>query len=359
MSTEPKSVVIMAGGTGGHVFPGLALAEALQAHHWKVSWLGTRRGIEARVVPAAGIAIHYLDIKGVRGRGLLELVKTPFRILRAIVQVRRWFAQQRPDLVVGLGGYAAGPGGIAAWTMGIPLVIHEQNARAGSTNKILSRFANKVLVAFDHALPNASCIGNPVRKTIVALTSQTKPLQPGPLHLLVLGGSLGAKAINELMPKALANMPAEERPAVIHQTGEGHLEAAKQHYRDAGVTADVVAFIEDMAEALQWADLVVCRAGALTVAELACAGVASVLIPFPHAIDDHQTANAQWLVVRGAAILHQQKDLNDKMLTRTIADLLGDKTRLSQMGQAAHALAKPHATEQFATLCLEVANGGA
>lgn len=353
-------VVIMAGGTGGHVYPGLAVARELMARGCDVAWLGTRRGIEARVVPEAGIPIHYLEIQGVRGKGVSSVVGAPLKIFKAVNQVRKWFAQNRPQVVVGLGGYAAGPGGIAAWTMGIPLVIHEQNARPGTTNKILRRFAKRVLVAFEHALPKSLWVGNPVRADISEITEPATRLPAAssqPLRLLILGGSLGAQAINELVPQALKNIAPEQRPHVTHQTGEKHLQATQQHYRDHAVQANIVPFIEDMAEALAQADLVICRSGALTVAELSAAGCASILVPFPYAIDDHQTANAQWLVDHKAALLRQQKDLTAEELTGLIKEFSHNRTGLIAMATAARAVAKPHATQVFADTCLEVAHG--
>lgn len=350
-----KRVVIMAGGTGGHVFPGLAVANELQKAQCEIHWLGTKRGIESRLVPAAGLAIHFIEVQGVRGRGVMELLKAPFRILGAIAHVRRWFADFKPNLVIGLGGYAAGPGGIAAWSMGIPLVIHEQNAKAGSTNKLLSRFAKRVLVAFENALPNSVCIGNPVRESIAQMPIKNPPAPNQVLNILVLGGSLGAQAINELVPKALADIPEQLRPKVIHQTGEKHLQTTQTHYANARVTAETVAFIDDMAVALSWADLVICRAGALTVAEISAAGVASILVPFPFAIDDHQTANAQWLVKNGAAILKQQRDLTAEELTNIMLELSHNHDKIIAMGKAAKTCAKPNATQDFARICLEVA----
>lgn len=349
-------VVVMAGGTGGHVFPGLALAHALQQKNCEIAWLGTERGIEAKLVPAAGITLHHLSIQGLRGRGTLEMLKTPWRLLCAVTQVRRWLKQWRPQLVVGLGGYAAAPGGIAAWTMGVPLVIHEQNARAGTTNRLLARLAQKRLVAFANALPDSVCVGNPVREAIAQLPPRN--VTPGERkHLLVLGGSLGAKAINELVPQALSRLPTAERPHVMHQTGQAHEQATREHYAGAQVEAEVVSFIDDMAQVLSWADFVICRAGALTVAEVACAGLPALFIPFPHAIDDHQTANASWLVDQDAALMRQQHELSAQSLHELLASLLVDATRLQAMGERARSAAKPDATARFADICWEVANG--
>lgn len=352
-------MVVMAGGTGGHVFPGLAVAKELQSRGCDIAWLGTRRGIESRLVPGANIPIHYLDIQGVRGKKILGFIVAPFQILRAIFHVRRWFKEFGPKAVIGLGGYAAGPGGIAAWSLGIPLVIHEQNASAGTTNKILSRFARRVLVAFDNALPNSTCIGNPVRDSFATLPLPEARinLDHSRLRILVLGGSLGATAINALVPKAIGLMPKKLRPSVVHQAGNRHLEAAQNHYQNHAVDAEVTAFIEDVPAALANADLVVCRAGALTIAELSATGVASILVPFPYAIDDHQTANARWLVERGGAILKQQSQLTAQQLSQMIMELSEDRPRLLRMANAARACAKLNATDQFADACMEVANG--
>ncbi len=350
-------VAIMAGGTGGHVYPGLAVAKALQQKQCDVAWLGTQKGIEARVVPAAEIPIHYLSIQGVRGKGLLNLCKAPLRVLSAIAEARKWMKHFQPNAVVGLGGYVAGPGGIAAWTLRIPLIIHEQNARAGTTNKILRHFAKRVLVAFDQALPNSEWIGNPVREAFTQLPARQLKAQSQPLHVLVLGGSLGAKAINELMPVALASIARDARPVVRHQTGEQHWQATQTLYDGQAVEADVVPFIEDMAASLEWADLVICRAGALTISELSAAGVASILIPFPYAIDDHQTANAQWLVDHHAALLKPQSALTHETLAELIAHFDAHREELLEKSQAARACAKLDATERFTSVCLEVAHG--
>ncbi len=358
-NTQPITALIMAGGTGGHVFPALALAQELSNQGHTVEWLGTARGIESRLVPAAGYPLHTLAIGGLRGHGLSTKLAAPWRVARAVWQAAKVIVKVKPQVVVGLGGFAAGPGGIAARLLRKPLVIHEQNAIAGTTNKILARVANKTLVAFPNALANSQCIGNPVREAIEAVPTPAARFadRTAPLRLLVLGGSLGAVAINKVVPAALRAMPEELRPQVRHQTGEKHITDTLAFYREAKVNADVIAFIDDMAEALGWADLIVCRAGALTVAELAAVGVASVLVPFPFAIDDHQTANARFLEGAGAAIVKQQHELTDDVLRQLLTALLADRTKLLAMAEAARTLAVPRSARIFAEICLEQAHG--
>lgn len=349
-------IMIMAGGTGGHVFPALAVARELQARNCSVAWLGTRNGIEARLIPAAQIPLHFLEIAGLRGKGWRALLTAPWKIISAVLAAREILQVEKPQAVLGMGGYASGPGGIAARLMGIPLVIHEQNARAGTTNKWLAKFANRVLTAFPDVLPGGICIGNPVRAEIATLPEPQQRLQgrAAPLRLLVLGGSLGAKALNELIPEAVALL-AENTVQIRHQAGANHVQATEAFYQKHQIRAEVTAFIDDMAEALAWADLVVCRAGALTVAELSAAGVAAVLIPFPFAIDDHQTANGNWLVSRGAAELRQQSALTPGQLKELIMNFVEQPQRLLAMAMAARAAAKPDATRVCADICLEMA----
>lgn len=357
--SQARRFLIMAGGTGGHVFPALALAKALQQQGHEVEWLGTQRGLEASIVPAAGFHLHCLQIGGLRGRGLLNLLKAPWLILRAIFVVSGILRRLRPHVVVGLGGYVTGPGGVAARLAGIPLVIHEQNAVAGTTNRLLAWIAKRVLTAFPAVLPRAICIGNPVREAISALPppEMRQHTPADPLRLLVLGGSLGAAALNQLVPKALAKISADERPDVWHQVGKQHVAAAEFNYGELRVIADIEPFIADMAEALAWADLVVCRAGALTVAELCAAGVASILVPYPHAIDDHQTANAKWLVAKGAAILQPQASLTADKLSQLLQQYRHRPPELLAMAKAARAAAQPHTTQLFVQHILELANG--
>lgn len=344
-----KSVVVMAGGTGGHVFPALAVARRLQELGVSVAWLGTAKGIEARVVPAAGIPLRHLDVGGLRGNGLKPLLQAPFKLLRAVWQARAYLREHRADAVIGLGGYVTGPGGVAARLLGLPLVIHEQNAVAGLTNRLLARLADTVLLGFPGALPTGEqviWVGNPVREDILTLAAPASRYagRRGPLRILVVGGSLGAQALNQLLPAAVAQLPATQRPQIRHQTGQQQLAATQERYALCDVAAEVTAFIDDMAAAYDWADLVVCRSGALTVAELAVAGVASLLVPYPHAVDDHQTANARFLSDAGAAVLCPQATLTPDRLAEQL-QALSDRDRLLVMAEAARVLAKADATE--------------
>ena len=363
---QEKCVLIMAGGTGGHVFPGLAAAASLQKKGVRVEWLGTQRGIEAELVPANDIPISYIHVAGVRGKGLLQLLAAPLQIMRALLEAIQVIRRVKPNCVLGMGGFASGPGGLAAWLLRKPLLIHEQNAVPGTTNRILSVFAKNVMEAFPGTFPGAKnpiAIGNPVRAEIAALATPTERGigQQARLRLLVLGGSLGAKAINEMLPELLKEFPVEHMPDVWHQTGKVHFKLVSEQYADlesvAKTELKVEAFIADMAEAYGWADLVICRAGALTVSELAAAGVASMLIPFPHAIDDHQTKNAQWLVSKGAAYLLPQSELDVKKLAAVVIGLSEDRAALLDMANKARAQSLPAAAEEVAQRCLEVANG--
>ena len=360
-SQNVPSVLIMAGGTGGHVFPALAAAECLRARGVNVEWLGTQRGIEATLVPAANIPIHFITVSGLRGKGLLSVVKGLLQVVSALFQSIKVLSQLRPVCVLGMGGFASGPGGLAAVLTGRPLVIHEQNSVAGTTNKYLSKIASKVLLAYPKALSShkAVHIGNPVRKEITQLeTPEGRAVGSNEkIRLLVLGGSLGAKPINDCVPAALALMAADERPEVWHQTGKLHVDAVVEAYKEAAVGAKAEAFIDDMAAAYRWADIVLCRAGALTVAELTAAGVGSILVPLPHAIDDHQTGNARWLVENDAGVLLPQAQLNAEKLSHMLSDLNNDKAPLMAMAKAARSLAKNDADEQVAIACMEMANG--
>jgi len=349
-------VLVMAGGTGGHVFPALAVAAALRERGHAVEWLGTRAGIEAELVPANDFVLHTINVAGVRGKGLAAKLMAPLQIARALWQALAVVRAVRPSVVLGLGGFASGPGGLAAKLLGIPLVIHEQNAVAGTTNRILARFASRVLEAFPGALPRGEFTGNPVRDTISAIQA---PQQRGlatrkPLRLLVLGGSLGATAINGLVPKALSLLARDKRPLVRHQCGRKNVEATTAAYREVGVEASVEPFIADMAEAYQWADVVICRAGALTVSELAAAGVGALLIPFPAAIDDHQTKNGQWLAENNAAIVLRQADLTPTVLVNELQRLIDNPSRLLAMATSSRALARADATARVADICEEV-----
>jgi UDP-N-acetylglucosamine--N-acetylmuramyl-(pentapeptide) pyrophosphoryl-undecaprenol N-acetylglucosamine transferase len=345
----------MAGGTGGHIFPALAVADCLRDLGWKVVWLGSRTGMEATLVPQQGYATEWIRFSGLRGKGLLRMALLPMNLLIALWQSARAIFRVRPDVVLGMGGYIAFPGGLMAAFLGRPLVLHEQNSIAGLSNKMLSLLAVRILVGFPGALKNSEWTGNPVRGAISALPTPEERFRArtGNLRVLVIGGSLGAKVLNDLIPEALAMMPEARRPAVTHQAGEKHIAALERNYRDRGIAAATLAFIRDMASAYADADLVICRAGALTVAELAAAGVASILVPFPHAVDDHQTTNARFLADRDAAILMPQSELNP----RRLADLLLEFTRekLLDMARKARALGKPDATRIVAEHCMAAA----
>ena len=358
-ASDKKVALIMAGGTGGHVFPALATAEKLQEQGVHVEWLGSRHGIEADLVPAAGLKLHSIEVRGLRGKGKLSLLLAPFKLLIALWQALSVVRSVKPDVVLGMGGFASGPGGLAAWLLRIPLIIHEQNAVAGMTNKALSKLAKKVLEAFQGAFKSGlttQTVGNPVRGSILNLPEPKERFsdREGPLRLLVVGGSLGAKAINDLLPEVLADLPQEQRPEVWHQAGKRNIEETQQRYEALGVTeCKVVPFIDDMAEAYSWADVVLCRAGALTVSELSNAGVASVLVPFPYAVDDHQTKNANYLAERDAAILIQQADLNKETLTALLTEQLNQRETLMEMANKALSLGKPEASDVVANVCLE------
>jgi len=353
--------MVMAGGTGGHVYPALAVADALRARGWDVFWLGTRAGLEARVVPAAGIDMVWVSVGGVRGKGVLNKLLLPARLLVAFGQSLRAILLRRPDVVLGMGGYTAFPGGMMASLVNKPLVIHEQNSVGGLTNRVLACLADRVLTAFPKVFTHAhdkpiSCrrvatewVGNPVRADIAAISAGERAARTGPLRLLVVGGSLGAQALNERVPQALALLPAGQRPQVVHQSGRPHLDALRANYAAAGVEAEVRDYIEDMAAEYRACDFAICRAGAMTVAELACAGVPAVLVPFPFAVDDHQTGNAEFLSDAGAAWLIQQKDLTAEKLATLIGGL--DRATLAAMSGKALKLGKPDATQQVADIC--------
>jgi UDP-N-acetylglucosamine--N-acetylmuramyl-(pentapeptide) pyrophosphoryl-undecaprenol N-acetylglucosamine transferase len=354
-----KRVLIMAGGTGGHVFPGLALATCLQQQGVEVHWLGTDRGLESKLVPENGFELHRISIGGVRGKGLKTLLLAPYRILMAIIQSRRVIKQVNPDVIVGMGGFVSGPGGMAGWLSRCPLVIHEQNARAGATNKILSTFSRRVLEGFPDAFAANSKVmvtGNPVRTEIEAMPAPTggRVSSQRRLHLLVLGGSLGAKPLNDLVPKAIAQLDSALRPEILHQTGEKHLEEAKRLYQSMGLEASIQAFIKEMAAAYSWADVVLCRAGALTVAELCAAGKGAILVPYPHAVDDHQTANADYMVRGGAAICVQQAELTPEKLTEMIKCFVQDPEKCVTMAQAAYTLRKVQVAETMVKIIREL-----
>jgi len=361
MAAVNRTLMVMAGGTGGHVYPALAVADALRTRGWEVFWLGTKSGLEARVVPAAGIDMVWVSMGGVRGKGLLKKLLLPAMLLVAFWQSLRAILQRRPDVVLGMGGYTAFPGGMMASLLNRPLVIHEQNSVGGLTNRVLACLADRVLTAFPRVFTHAhdkpipcrhvatEWVGNPVRSDIVALSAGERAARSGPLRLLVVGGSLGATALNELVPKALALLAAGQRPHVVHQSGRQHLDALRANYAAAGVAAEVRDYIEDMAAEYRACDFAICRAGAMTVAELACAGVPAVLVPFPFAVDDHQTGNAEFLSEADAAWLMQQKDLSAEKLAALIGGL--DRATLAVMSARARALAKPDATAHVAQIC--------
>lgn len=355
-----RPIMVMAGGTGGHVYPALAVARALATHSCRVIWLGTHRGLEARIVPAAGIEMEWISVQGLRGKGVITVLLAPFRLLLALYQSLRAMHRHRPAAVLGMGGFVSGPGGLAAWMTRRPLVIHEQNAVAGLTNRLLARLARVVLQAFPGSFPpgvKCETVGNPVRREIAALPAPTLRFRArtGPLRLLVLGGSQGALALNRGVPGALARLPSDRRPVVRHQTGERTVDAAREAYRQHGVEAELLPFIEDMAEAYAWADLVICRAGALTVAELAAAGLAAIFIPFPAAVDDHQTANVRPMVAAGAALMIAERDLNDEALASVLAEWLVSRDSLRLRAERARSLAMPDALERITGSCLELA----
>ncbi|OEY68000.1 undecaprenyldiphospho-muramoylpentapeptide beta-N-acetylglucosaminyltransferase [Marinobacter sp. X15-166B] len=351
----------MAGGTGGHVFPALATARVLQARGHEVHWLGSEGRMEQRLIGETDIPLSLIAVSGLRGKGKLALLAAPFKLTRALLQALRVVRAVQPDCVIGMGGFVTGPGGLAAWLTRTPLVVHEQNAIAGLTNRILARFATTVMEAFAGSFGKGvvtRCTGNPVRQDVALLPPPEARLadRSGPLRLLVLGGSLGAQAINEQVPQALALLPEEQRPQVRHQCGERQLELTRQAYAEAGVSASIEPFINDMAEAYGWADLVLCRSGALTVAELCAAGIGAILVPFPHAVDDHQTHNSQPMTAAQAAILMPQAGLTAQRLADTLTDLGSSRSRVITMAESARALARPDATERVVNYCLEAAN---
>lgn len=354
--TQP-TLLVMAGGTGGHIFPGLAVAEYLRDKGWKVAWLGNPQGMEHRLVPPKGFSFEGIQFGGLRGKGLKTLLLLPFNLLRAFWQSIQVVRRVRPNVVLGMGGYVTFPGGMMSVLLGKPLVLHEQNSIAGLANKVLAKVADKTLCAFPGALAGATWVGNPLRAGLTTLPAPAIRYESrqGPLRILVVGGSLGAAALNETVPAALALIPEAQRPHVVHQSGEKHLEQLRQSYAQYGVSAEVKPFIEDMTSAYADADLVICRAGAMTIAELSAAGVASYLVPFPYAVDDHQTFNARFLSDAGAATLVNQKDLTPASL----ADFLKTQSRTDLMKMAEKALsqAKPHATQDVADVCEQLQKG--
>jgi UDP-N-acetylglucosamine--N-acetylmuramyl-(pentapeptide) pyrophosphoryl-undecaprenol N-acetylglucosamine transferase len=347
--------MILAGGTGGHVFPGLAVADEMRARGWDVVWMGSRGGMEARLVPAHGYRMAWIRARALRGKGLAAKLLLPVNLLVAFWQSARAILALRPDVVLGMGGYVAFPGGLMASLLNRPLAIHEQNAIAGLTNKVLRGVADRAFEAFPGALKSAEWTGNPVRAEIAHLPVPAVRYagRSGPLRLLVVGGSLGAQALNYALPRALALMPQDARPQVVHQSGARHLEALRDNYANAGVEGELLPFIDDMATRYAAADLVICRAGAITVAELSAGGIAGILVPFPHAVDDHQTANARFLAQQGAAILLPQHEVAPEKLAALIGAL--DRPTLLAMAEKAQRLGKPDAARIVAERCAEMA----
>lgn len=356
---DMKPVLIMAGGTGGHVFPALAVASELRDRGVPVVWLGTKSGLEAKVVPDAGFPIQWINIGGLRRKGKLAYLLAPIGLMRACIQAFLIIRKIKPCAVLGMGGFVSGPGGLMAWLVRKPLLIHEQNAVAGLTNKILAKIARHVFVAFPETFGKKEIqVGNPVRSDIVDLKAPEDRLtkKTGALKILVIGGSLGAVRLNEIVPEAISKISVDDRPEIIHQTGMKNIDQAVACYEQYQVEANVEAFIDDMAEVYSWADLVICRAGAMTVFELAAVGVASVLVPYPYAVDDHQTANGQYLVDAGAAILVQQKEMDSDWLCNIVTQLMHQRDRLLQMAKAARLCSKPNAANEVAQMCM-VAGG--
>ena len=351
-----KTLMIMAGGTGGHVYPAMAVADFLKNKGWQIVWLCTEGGMENRLIAKKDYQKAMITMRGVRGNGLLGWLLLPAKLAKAFNQSAKALRQYQPNVVLGMGGFAAFPGGLMAKLLGKPLIVHEQNSVAGLTNKTLAHVAQRVLAAFPSAFGSkAVLVGNPVRENITQILAPEARLQKhdGALRLLIVGGSLGAQALNEVLPKALAQIPENKRPEVVHQAGEKHIATLLAYYEAAKVKADARAFIEDMAEMYAWADIVICRAGALTIAELSAAGVASVLVPFPHAVDDHQTSNAHYLSDEGAAVLIPQTEFTVEKVAKLLQDLTREKCL--DMAIKARLLGKPEATATVANICMELA----
>jgi len=359
-----RTILVMAGGTGGHIYPALAVARALQASSSEIIWLGTHRGLESRVVPEAGIDMEWISIKGLRRKGALALIIAPIQLSWALLQSLAIIIRRRPTAVLGMGGFVSGPGGVAAWLTRRPLLIHEQNAAAGMTNRLLARLARVVLQAFPGSFNSnvdAETVGNPVREDIAAIPVPADRYtdRRGPIRLLVLGGSQGALALNQTVPAALAMLDPKVRPVVRHQCGERTMQAAKDAYAENDVDVELLPFIEDMAEVYAWADIVVCRAGALTVAELCAAGLPALFVPYPAAVDDHQTANARPMAEAGAATIIQESDLTATLLSELLRDWLQSRATLMRRAEKARSLARPDSLSRITELCLEQAGGAA
>jgi len=350
-------ILIMAGGTGGHVFPALAVARLLRARDEEIVWLGTRRGIETEIIPAERIPLEFTRVSGLRGKGLLTWVLAPVKLFLAVVDAIGVLRRRRPKVVLGMGGFASGPGGFAAWLLRKPLIIHEQNSVAGLTNRLLAGFAREVLEAFPGSFSagsGATLVGNPVRPEIAQLPEPAQRFagRAGRLRVLVLGGSLGAKVLNETVPRAIALLDEVRRPEIRHQAGRATIDVARAVYAETGVKASIDAFIDDVAAAYAWADIVICRAGALTISELAAAGLGAILVPYPAAVDDHQTGNARYLVDAGAAVLIPQSGLTPERMAAEIATCVDDRGVVTMRATRARALARPDATRAVADACL-------
>ncbi len=357
-----RPIMIVAGGTGGHIYPALAVAECLIERGVSLRWLGTPTGLESGIIPQRGITLLTIDAKGVRGRGIVRWLTAPFTLVFSILQTLLILRVQRPAMVLGMGGFTSAPGGIAAWLMRIPLCIHEQNAIAGLSNRLLSRLAKTVVTAFpntfDDASKNVRLMGNPVRKAIAGVTppSERWRSRPGePLNILVVGGSLGARFLNTLVPTALALIGDEINYRIKHQSGARNVRETRRDYEKHAIAVDLMAYIEDMSAAYAWADLMICRAGAITVAEITAVGVAAIFIPYPYAVDDHQTANARYLSDAGAALLLQESELDAARLAALLRELAADRERLFHMATTARSLSKPDAATRVADLCMEMA----
>jgi UDP-N-acetylglucosamine--N-acetylmuramyl-(pentapeptide) pyrophosphoryl-undecaprenol N-acetylglucosamine transferase len=354
MSGQKKCALIMAGGTGGHIFPGLAVATALRERGWRVHWLGAPNGMEGRVVPPKGFPLELVEFSGVRGKGLRSLFGLPLRLMRALWQSAQVMRRVKPDVLVGLGGYITLPAGLVGSLMGKPLVLHEQNSIAGMANRVLARVARQVYTAFPNVFAKGRWVGNPLRAEFLVQDAPMERFQgrSGALRLLVVGGSLGARALNTVVPQALALIPEEQRPVVLHQSGETQIDELRRNYAAAGVQAQLVPFIENTAQAFADADWVICRAGASTVTEIAAVGAAALFVPFPYAVDDHQTRNARFLVDQGAGWLVSQADLSPQVL----ADLLQktERSELLRRGLEAKKLEQIHATHAMVAACEEL-----
>ena len=355
MSATQKTALVMAGGTGGHIFPGLAVAQALREQGWKVHWLGAPGSMEERLVPPQGFPLETIDFSGVRGKGLLTLALLPLRLLKAFAQAWAVVRRVRPDVVIGLGGYISFPGGMMATLAGKPLILHEQNSVAGMANKVLANVASRVFCAFPNALPGAQWVGNPLRQ---AFLQQPPPAErfagrSGPLRILVVGGSLGAKALNDTVPQALALIPPEQRARVRRQSGAKQMQALQARDAAAGVQAELTPFIDDAGSAYGQADLVMCRAGASTVTEIASVGAAAIFVPFPSAVDDHQTTNAQFLVGAGGGWLVQQSDLTPEGLAKML--LNSERPALVEIAEKAKNMQESNATREVGAACEELA----